>query len=430
MLVVFFYLEIEMRVLYTALFYLLLPFVFIRLLWRSRNLPGYRKNWTERLGYVSHVLEHSIWVHAVSVGETIAAIPLIKAIQKAYPTIPIVVTNMTPTGAERVKAAFGDTVLQSFVPYDIPAFLSRFIKRIKPKILIVMETELWPNLFATCLEHQVPIIVTNARLSEKSARGYARIPFINHDMFKAMHRLAAQTDADAERFVRLGLSREKIVVTGNLKFDLEIADDLFLKSEKLREEIGRDRLIWIAASTHQGEEEIMLQAHRLILEKYPEALLMLVPRHPNRFDEVKSLVLQKKFTMACRSEHAPVDASVQVFMGDSMGELMLFYASTNVALVGGSFVGVGGHNMLEPAALHKPILTGPIVFNFTEISQLLLQAQGMLMVKNAEEIAYEVTRLFSDENLRHRLGENAYNVVASNRGALERQVALVKQILM
>ncbi len=418
-----------MRVLYTVLFYLLLPFVFIRLLWRSRLLPGYRKNWVERLGYVPHVLEHSIWIHAVSVGETIAAIPLIRAIQKAYPALPIVVTNMTPTGAARVKAAFGDLVLQSFVPYDIPAFLNRFITRIKPKVLIVMETELWPNLFAECLKHHVPIIVTNARLSEKSARGYACIPFLNSDMFKAMHRMAAQTEADAERFVRLGLSREKIVVTGNLKFDLEIADDLFLKSEKLRADLGYDRLIWIAASTHQGEEDIMLQAHHLILEKYPDALLMVVPRHPNRFDEVKSLVLQKKFTMACRSDKAVVDASVQVFMGDSMGELMLFYSIANVALVGGSFVGVGGHNMLEPAVLHKPILTGPIVFNFTEISQLLLQAKAMFMVKNAEEIAQEVIQLFADENLRHRVGENAYNVVASNRGALERQVALVKQLL-
>lgn len=418
-----------MRFLYTTLFYLLLPFVFMRLLWRSRNLPGYRKNWIERLGYCPHVLEHSIWIHAVSVGETIAAIPLIKAIQKAYPAIPIIVTNMTPTGAARVKAAFGDTVLQSFVPYDIPAFLNRFIKRTKPKVLVVMETELWPNLFATCLEYQIPVIVTNARLSEKSARGYARIPFINRDIFKAMRRLAAQTDADAGRFVSLGLASEKIIVTGNLKFDLEVADDLFLKSEQLRDDLGRDRLIWIAASTHQGEEEIMLHAHRLILEKYPDALLMLVPRHPNRFDEVKSLVLQKKFSMACRSMHTPVDASVQVFMGDSMGELMLLYAACDVALVGGSFVEVGGHNMLEPAVLHKPILTGPIVFNFTEISQLLLQAHAMLMVKNAEDIAREMISLFSDESLRHRLGENAYHVVASNRGALDRQVALIKETL-
>jgi len=417
-----------MRVLYTVLFYLLLPFVFIRLLWRSRNLPGYRKNWVERLGYTPHVLEQSIWIHAVSVGETIAAIPLIKAIQNAYPTTSIIVTNMTPTGAARVKAAFGDKILQSFVPYDIPAFLNRFIKRIKPKILIIMETELWPNLFATCLEHQIPIIVTNARLSEKSACGYARIPFINRDIFKAMHRLAAQTNADAERFEHLGLPREKIVVTGNLKFDLEIADDLFLKSEKLRDDLGRDRLIWIAASTHQGEEEIMLQAHRLILEKYPTALLMLVPRHPNRFAEVKSLVSQK-FSVACRSDNSPVNADVQVFLGDSMGEMMLFYAATDVALVGGSFVGVGGHNMLEPAVLHKPILTGPIVFNFTEVSQLLLQANGMLMVKNAEEIAHEIMKLFADESLRSRLGENAYNVVAANRGALDRQVTLVKQVL-
>ncbi len=416
-----------MRFLYTVLFYLLLPFIFVRLLWRSRRLPGYRKNWAERLGYVPHDLKNSIWIHAVSVGETIAAIPLVKAIQKTYPDTPIVMTNMTPTGRERVKAAFGDTVLQSFVPYDIPAFLNRFIKRINPNVLVVMETELWPNLFAACLTHEIPIIVANARLSAKSARGYARIPFINHAMFLAIHRLAAQTDADAERFVTLGLAREKIVVTGNLKFDLEIADDLFLKSETLRDELGHDRLLWVAASTHKGEEEIILHAHRLILAKYPDALLILVPRHPDRFAEVKSLVLQQ-FKMECRSAHKPVDASVQVFVGDSMGELMLYYAVANVALVGGSFVQVGGHNMLEPAALHKPILTGPIVFNFTEISQLLLQANGMLMVKNAEEIAQEVIKLFADEHLRHRIGENAYNVVASNRGSLERQVALVRQV--
>lgn len=419
-----------MRFLYTALFYIILPFLFIRLLWRSRRLPAYRKGWLERLGYFPYKLESSIWIHAVSVGETIAAIPLIKAIQREYPKIPVVVTNMTPTGAARVKAVFGDTVLQAFVPYDIPAFLNRFIEAVKPMLLVIMETELWPNLFVACLKKNVPIMVANARLSQKSARGYACIASLNGEIFKAIYRLAAQSEDDAKRFTDLGLPREKIVITGNLKFDIEVADDLMMKSEALRAELGLERFIWIAASTHPDEEEVMLNAHRLLLKKHPTALLILVPRHPDRFAEVKSLVEQQGWSMACRSAHKSINTATQVFVGDTMGELMLLYAVADVALVAGSFVPIGGHNMVEPAVLHKPILTGPVVFNFSEISRLLIDEKSMLMVKNPEEIARELSYLFIDENLRHRMGENAYNVVAANRGALQRQVELIKKIIL
>lgn len=417
-----------MRFLYTLLFYLLLPFVFIRLLWRSRRLPEYRKRWLERLGFCSHRLDKSIWIHAVSVGESLAAIPLIKAIKVSYPTTPIVVTNMTPTGAARVRAALGDQVIQAYVPYDIPAFIKRFIKSIKPILLVVMETELWPNLFASCHAEHIPIIVTNARLSEKSARGYARIPFFNRIMFAAIHRLAAQYEADAARFVALGLPREKVVVTGNLKFDVEVRDDLFIKSSALRNELGQERLIWIAASTHLSEEKIILDAHKLILKNNPTALLILVPRHPERFVEVISLVKQEGLSTECRSAKKPIDETIQVYVSDTMGELMLMYAVADVALVAGSFVQVGGHNMLEAAVLHKPILTGPVLFNFAEVSQLLLDAGGMCIVHNAEEIAQKILAWFADENLRLRVGENAYNVVAANRGALERQLALIRHI--
>lgn len=420
-----------MRYLYTALFYLLLPLVFLRLLWRSRRLPAYRQRLKERLGHCPHKVDKSIWVHAVSVGESIAAIPLIKALKNTYPDLPILVTTMTPTGAERVKAGLGDTVKHAYVPYDLPSAIERFLNCSNPSILIVMETELWPNLFATCLKRHIPILVANARLSQKSAKGYASfwMKSLRHDMFAAIHHLAAQAHLDAERFAALGLPRNKIVVTGNLKFDLEMPDDLFQKTEKLHQVLDRDRLIWIAASTHPGEEEIILKAARHIRDRHPTALLILVPRHPDRFDSVAKLVEEQGFKMARRSRGDVLSVETEVYLGDTMGELLLLYSVVDIAFVAGSLVQVGGHNMLEPAALHKPIITGPVLYNFAEISQLLLDAKGMMIAKGADEIADNVDALFADADLRRAMGEHAYNVVAANRGALLRHLQLVKEIL-
>ncbi len=418
-----------MRYLYTFLFYLILPFLFLRLLWRSRRIPGYRQGWAERLGYYPYRLEKSIWVHAVSVGETIAALPLIKALLQEFPQFPLVVTNMTPTGAARVRAALKETVKQVYIPYDIPRAVNRFLKCMNPQVAIVMETELWPNLFASCHESSIPIVILNARLSPQSAQGYARIPSLTRDIFISIHSLAAQSSADAERFIALGLPREKVTVTGNLKFDLELPGDLSDKSEALQNYLGKERLIWIAASTHPGEEEIILAAHHLILKKYPSALLILVPRHPDRFAAVAALAKQQAFNVVCRSSGDACLPHTQIYLGDTMGELLLLYEVAHVAFVAGSFAQVGGHNMLEPAVLHKPIITGPVLFNFVEISQMLVKTKGMMIVQNGEELAAEVERFFADEQYRHLTGENAYQVVAANRGALKRQMELVKAVL-
>lgn len=418
-----------MRYLYSYLFYLLLPFAFLRLLWRSRRAPHYRKRWAERLGFSPYKLDACIWVHAVSVGETIAAVPLIKALKESYPNLPLVVTNMTPTGAERVKAAFGDSVLQVYIPYDVPDAVGRFLDRIHPKVAIVMETELWPNLFAACKERHIPLVLTNARLSAKSAKGYSWIKSLTREMLLSLDVLASQGFADAARFVELGMTKNKITVTGNLKFDIELPPSLASKSELLREKIGKTRLIWIAASTHPTEEEIILAAHKKVLATLPDVLLILVPRHPNRFDAVSALIEQQGFKGARRSLDQAVDDTTQVYLSDTMGELLLMYSVCDVAFVAGSFAPIGGHNVLEPAVLGKPVITGPHLFNFAEITEMLLHAQGMVKVQDGVALAEEVTRFLKDENLRHVIGGNGLRVVEANRGSLKKQVDLIHSVM-
>lgn len=417
-----------MRILYSILFYLALPYIFLRLLWRSRNAPDYRKRWLERLGFCPHETSQCVWVHAVSLGETIAAVPFIKALKKRYPDLPLLVTNMTPTGAARVKAVFGNTVLQSYVPYDLPDAVLRFLKRTNPSIAIIMETELWPNLVAECKKREIPLMIANARLSEKSAKGYQRVASLTREMLANVTIIAAQAEADAERFIALGAPRECVKITGNLKFDLELPADLPAKSAVLRTQLGMDRLIWIAASTHPGEDEIIFNAHKRILEKINNALLILVPRHPERFEAMTELSKQQGFETARRSLNQPVTEKTQVYVSDTMGEMMLMYSVCDVAFVGGSFVPVGGHNMLEPAVLSKPILTGPHLFNFSEISEMLFKANGMIKVENANQLAEEVVKFFSDKDYREKIGKNAESVVAANRGSLDKQVQLALQL--
>lgn len=419
----------RLRYLYSFLFYLVTPLVFLRLLWRSRRTPDYRRRWGERLGFCPHQLEQCIWVHSVSVGETIAAIPLIKALKASYPQWPILVTNMTPTGAARVKAAFGDSVLQAYVPYDLPDAVARFLERVKPKVLVVMETELWPNLFAACQQRRIPVIVTNARLSAKSAHGYARIGSVTRDMLTSVDALASQGHADADRFIALGMSKDKVTVTGNLKFDLEMPQDLPAKSELLKTQLGDDRLIWIAASTHPTEEEIVLEAHKKIREKNSRALLILVPRHPDRFDAVAQLIEQQGLKLARRSLGQTCTPETDVYLGDTMGELLLMYSVCDVAFVAGSFAQIGGHNMLEAAALAKPIITGPQLYNFAEISDMLLSAQGMIKVQNGAALADNVISFFADEKYRRSVGENALGVMDANRGSLQKQLGLIKSLI-
>jgi 3-deoxy-D-manno-octulosonic-acid transferase len=343
--------------------------------------------------------------------------------------MPMLVTNMTVTGAARVKAAFGNKVLQSYIPYDLPDAVFRFLKRTNPKIAIIMETELWPNLFAACKQRNVPIMLMNARLSEKSAKGYSTIRSLTDQMLNSIHTLAAQYSQDANRFITLGAPSSIVAITGNLKFDINLPGDLAQKSQLLHQQLGNDRLIWVAASTHPGEEEIILAAHRAVLEKIPSVLLILVPRHPERFDSVADLIQQKGFHIARRSKNDECTPQIQVYLGDTMGELLLIYSVADAAFVAGSFSNVGGHNMLEPAVLHKPVITGPQLFNFAEISRMLQDAKGMIIVKDANELSHCVTQLLQDTKYRAEIGENAYKTVEENRGALQKQVDLINSAL-
>ena len=417
-----------LRYVYTILFYLALPLVFLRLLWRSRHQADYRQRWNERLGFGPKA-EKSIWIHAASVGETLAAIPMVKTLQKKYPTIPLIITNMTITGGARVRAAFGDSVLQAYIPYDLPGAAARFIDRCNPVIAIIMETELWPNIFFQCRKKQVPVLVANARLSEKSASGYRRIASMTKEMLKSVHTLAVQTQVEAKRFIDLGLEPSKVQVSGSIKFDIEIPAELAEKTKTLRRELGEERFIWIAASTHATEEEIILAAHKRILEEgSPQTLLILVPRHPQRFDEMAKFSSQQ-FKTARRSKNEACTADSQVYLGDTMGELLLLYSVSDIAFVAGSFAPVGGHNILEAAVLGKPVMTGPVLFNFAEISEHLIRAGSMLKVNNADELAAEIITLLSDTGKRLKMGEDALNYLKANRGAVAKQVEFAAKII-
>lgn len=398
-------------------------------LWaRSIRQPAYRQRLSERFGLYPYKLEKCIWVHAVSVGETLAAIPLIKMLKSHYPNQPILVTTMTPTGAERVKAAFGDTVHHAYIPYDLPGAVQRLLNNMQPMVCIILETELWPNLIHACHKKHIPICLINARLSEKSAKGYQRIAALARDMLQRIDFIAAHAHMDANRFIALGAPKERVVVTGNIKFDIELPSDLLDKSAALREWLGKSRFIWIAASTHEGEEDIILAAHKKIREQYPHALLILVPRHPDRFDAIAKLA-GLSFLTVRRSSQLPCAPETAVYLGDTMGELLLMYGAADVAFVAGSLIPRGGHNMLEPGALGKPILTGPHLFNFAEISELFISANALTKVTDANSLATQLLWLIQHPAEQTEMGIRALRVIEKNRGTLKKQVMIISKAI-
>ncbi len=419
-----------MRTLYSLILFLALPFLFLRLLWRARHNPAYLKRWRERLGSVPMApLKESIWIHAVSLGEVIAATPLIKALLQQYPTIPLVVTTTTPTGSAQVISQFKDKVVHSYLPFDLPPLISRFLNKVRPKLCIVMETELWPNLIQACRKNKVPLLLANARLSPKSARRYAYVAPLVRSMLGDFSMIAAQSPLDAERFLKLGLPFDKLCVTGNIKFDLQLPDDLKARGESLRASLGKTRPIWVVASTHEGEESIILDALKEAQEHIPELLLILVPRHPERFNKVAELCQAQGFKIARRSLTELPETNTAVFLGDSLGEMMLFYAASDVAFVGGSLVPIGGHNMLEPAALGLPILVGPHLHNFSYVSELLLAENALIIVNTAHEIASTVTQWIKNSVEAGARGQRALAVVKANRGAVAKHLELIAQLL-
>ncbi|UVK88949.1 lipid IV(A) 3-deoxy-D-manno-octulosonic acid transferase [Pseudomonas sp. B21-051] len=412
------------RTLYTALFYLGLPLVAIRLWLRSRKAPAYAKRIGERFSYGMPSLQPGgIWVHAVSVGESIAAAPMIRALLQRYPQLPITVTCMTPTGSERIQALFsGEPRIQHcYLPYDLPCAAARFLDHAKPKLAVIMETELWPNHIHQCAKRGIPVALANGRLSERSARGYGRFGKLTAPMLAEMSFFAVQTEAEAQRFRDLGARPQTVEVTGSIKFDLTIDPQLLQRANQLRGQWqALERPVWIAASTHEGEDEVVLDAHRRLLANYPNALLILVPRHPERFNSVFELCQREGFATVRRSSGANVEADTSVLLGDTMGELLFLYALADSAFVGGSLVPNGGHNLLEPAALAKPVLSGPHLFNFLDIAAQLREAGALAEVDDAEGLAVEVQRLFELPRDAQRMAEAGLAVMRRNQGALQR----------
>ncbi|WP_434653853.1 lipid IV(A) 3-deoxy-D-manno-octulosonic acid transferase [Pseudomonas sp. R3-56] len=412
------------RTLYSALFYLGLPLVAIRLWLRARKAPAYARRIGERFAWgLPTLVPGGIWVHAVSVGESIAAAPMIRALLQRYPQLPITVTCMTPTGSERIKALFAEEsrVQHCYLPYDLPCAARRFLDQVRPKLAVIMETELWPNHIHQCARRGIPVALANARLSERSARGYARFPSLTRPMLGEMSLFAVQTEAEAERFRQLGARAGTVEVTGSIKFDLTIDPQLLETASALRRQWQAvDRPVWIAASTHDGEDEVVLAAHQRLLASYPDALLILVPRHPERFDSVAQLCEREGFATVRRSSAQPVTAQTSVLLGDTMGELLFLYALADSAFVGGSLVPNGGHNLLEPAALAKPVLSGPHLFNFLEIAAQLRAAGALQEVEDAESLALAVQRLFELPRDAQRMAEAGLKVMRSNQGALQR----------
>ena len=418
-----------MRYLYSLLLYLLVPFVILRLLWRSLRAPAYRRRWAERFGFFSRLpVDGVVWVHAVSVGEVQAALPLIAWLRQDR-QVAVLVTTTTVTGSERVRQQLADQVFHVYSPYDLPGSVRRFLRRARPSAVIVMETEIWPNLFHRCRAAGIPLILANARLSAPSAQGYRRVRGLTWSTLRNVTELAAQARPDADRFISLGMDAQHVHVTGNIKFDVQLPAELHTRAEQLRREWGEKRPVWVAASTHAGEEELILSAFDMVRRRLPQALLVLVPRHPERFDKVAELCQRRGYGVARRSARAEVDAEVTVFLGDTMGELPLFYAGADVAFVGGSLVPTGGHNVLEPAALGVPIVVGPHTFNFLEITRALIGHGGGERVETVTELATVVVRLLENAKLRDATGSCGRELVERNRGAMAKLEAVLSPYL-
>jgi 3-deoxy-D-manno-octulosonic-acid transferase len=410
------------RLLYTLLLYLALPFLLLRLGFLGFRHRGYWQRLPERFGHAPQSGAATLWIHAVSVGEFLAALPLIGALQSKYPGHRILITTVTPTGADMIRQRLGGRVTHAYLPFDIPGAVDRFLVRARPVLGMLMETELWPNLLAACAEHHVPMMLANARLSAVSARGYARFATLTRAMLSAIAAVAAQTEEDAMRLQDLGAAQ--ITVTGNLKYDQSLDPVVVRLGREWRAKNAATRPAWIAASTHAGEEEIVLAAQRRILARYTNCLLILVPRHPDRAAAVATIAKKQGFEVHCHSR-ADEGAEPEVYVVDTLGELILFYAAADVAFVGGSLIPVGGHNLLEPAALGLPVLCGPYAFNFAEVRRLLAAAGGLETVSSAVTLAQSIVRLLNDPGASQARGQAASSVVQANRGATNRIMSII-----
>jgi 3-deoxy-D-manno-octulosonic-acid transferase len=414
-----------MRFVYSLLTYPAALAAFAVVLWRAVKDRSYRLNLGERFGFGRAVNDDSLWVHAVSLGEVSAAAALVRALRRRHPPRPLVLTTATPTGRARAQALFGDVDVR-FAPYDTPDSVARFLDRIRPRSVVIMETELWPNLFHACARRGIRVVLASARLSPRSVTRYRRLGGLFRGIFSGDVMVAAQSYEDAARFLAIGAHPGSIQVVGNAKFDIEVGADAAARGAQLRGASFGTRPVWIAGSTHAGEEDQVLDAHALVCDRYPDALLVLAPRHPGRFDNVADLIGRRGISFVRRSSGAPVPADARVLLLDSVGELVDFYAAADMAFVGGSLVPVGGHNLLEPASLGLPVLTGPSQDNGKETAAMLLRLGVAREVSDAGGLAAAVLTLFADPQERRRIGERGRAVVEANRGSVARLLALIE----
>lgn len=414
------------RRLYTAILYLLSPYVIFHLLWRARRQPEYLRHWGERFGrYATRSLRPVIWLHSVSVGETRAAAPLIKALQASYPKHQILLTHMTPTGRETSEQLFGDSVLRCYLPYDYPFAVRRFLAHFRPQLGLLLETEIWPNLVDACHDAKVPLCLVNARLSQKSLRRYARLGKLIETSLRQFSRVAAQTGEDAQRLAMLGA--QGIAVTGNLKFDIAPPQSALALGRALRQGFGPERRVFLAASTRDGEEERILDALQNMA--VPGLLAIIVPRHPQRFDAVAQLLARRGVRYQRRSAQQLIDAETQVLLGDSMGEMFTYYAACDVAFIGGSLLPFGGQNLIEACSVGKPVLLGLHTFNFADAAEHAVEAGAALRVADEFELAREAQKLLLDPALCQRMGEAGLAFSRQHQGATGRVMALLQDRL-
>jgi 3-deoxy-D-manno-octulosonic-acid transferase len=422
------------RYLYILAVYLAAPLISLAMLWRGFFDRSYWAHFEERFGFGERLPPGCIWVHAVSVGEVNAAAALVTTLHERYPNVPLLVTTLTPTGAGRAKALFEEIAQVRYIPFDLPGSVRRFFQRVQPRLGVIFETELWPNLYYQSGRRKVPLVLASARISNRSVSRYRRLGSLFRDTLERPAIVAAQAEVDAGRFVSLGADPGRTHVTGNIKFDFSVPRDIGERGRRLREFYAASRPMWVAGSTHGGEEEIVLEAQRIVRGMHPRALLVLVPRHTPRFEEVAHGLQRAGIRFVRRSQRAGEKAGVaagsaDVLLVDTLGELLDFYAAADVAFVGGSLVPIGGHNLLEPAALGLPILTGPHNGNGPDIAKLLIERGAAEVVHDAEELGARVAALLADPDERDRIGAIGRDCVDSNRGALGKLLGLIEPLL-
>lgn len=424
-------LYVSLAHIYSSLFIVSVPVLYLKKLKRSLKNINYRQRWGERFAQTKLRLKDCIWIHSVSVGETMAAEPLVKELLNRHPNENFVITTTTPTGSDVVKRLYGEyeNVHHMYIPYDIMPFINSFFVKVNPKMLLIIETEIWPNILNKCFAEDIPVVITNARLSKKSMRNYTKIPFGKEFLFKNISQINAQTEKDAKRFCSLGVDKNKIFVTGNLKYSMITPENLESEMLSLKESLA-GRPIWIAGSTHQGEEEIILNAHKEILKTLPQSLLIIVPRHKERFSKIEKLIANELFSYQKRSVYKnEIFDHTQVYLGDTMGELLHLYHISNIAFVGGSIIENGGHNLLEPAALAKPIVSGTSLYNFSQISKELTRNKALVRVKNHEDLAKNIINIFQDAKLFEQMSSGSLKTFEANSDVLEKQYNNIAKFL-